>query len=296
MGAIIACSILFARALTPVDQLVGSWRSLFQTRAAWLRLKEMLAGIAQQASPMPLAPPTGRVCAVNLIAAAPGASEPILKGVNFALEAGQSMAIIGPSGSGKSTLARVILGVWPALRGTVRLDGADISQLDLDAVGAHLGYLPQTIELLPGTIAENIRRIGDDDPAGVIEAATRAGAHDMILTLPNGYDTIIGARGFSLSGGQTKRIGLARALYGRPKLIVLDEPDADLDQLGERALMRAIAQLREEQVTLIVIAHRSAVIHDLDRLLVMNEGQAVKFGPMDDFLSPATGPNVRVVK
>jgi PrtD family type I secretion system ABC transporter len=296
MGAIIACSILFARALGPVDQLVGSWRTLFQARGAWFRLKEMLTGIAERTKPMPLAPPTGQISAVDVVASAPAATTPILKGVSFALEAGQSMAIIGPSGSGKSTLARVILGVWPTLRGTVRLDGADISHLDLDHVGAHVGYLPQTVELLPGTIAENIRRIGEDDPEGVIEAATRAGAHEMILALPNGYDTVVGSRGFSLSGGQTQRIGLARALYGYPKLIVLDEPDADLDQLGERALMRAIDSLREEQVTLVVIAHRSAVIQDLDRLLVMNDGQAIKFGPMDDFLNPGSGPKVRVVK
>jgi PrtD family type I secretion system ABC transporter len=296
MGAIIACSILFARALGPVDQLVGSWRTLFQARGAWFRLKEMLTGIAERTKPMPLAPPTGQISAVDVVASAPAATTPILKGVSFALEAGQSMAIIGPSGSGKSTLARVILGVWPTLRGTVRLDGADISHLDLDHVGAHVGYLPQTVELLPGTIAENIRRIGEDDPEGVIEAATRAGAHEMILALPNGYDTVVGSRGFSLSGGQTQRIGLARALYGYPKLIVLDEPDADLDQLGERALMRVIDSLREEQVTLVVIAHRSAVIQDLDRLLVMNDGQAIKFGPMDDFLNPGSGPKVRVVK
>jgi len=296
MGAIIACSILFARALTPVDQLVGSWRTLFQARGAWMRLKEMLTGIAERPKPMRLRPPTGGISAVDVVASAPGATVPILKGVGFALEAGQSIAIIGPSGSGKSTLARVILGVWPTMRGKVRLDGADISKLDLDRVGAHFGYLPQSVELLPGTIAENIRRIGDDDPEGVIEAATRAGAHEMILSLPDGYDTVVGTRGFSLSGGQTQRIGLARALYGRPKLIVLDEPDADLDQLGERALMRAIDTLREEQVTLVVIAHRSAIIQDLDRLLVMNDGQAIKFGPMDEFLNPGTGPKVRVVK
>jgi PrtD family type I secretion system ABC transporter len=296
MGAIIACSILFARALGPVDQLVGSWRTLFQARGAWFRLKEMLTGIAERTKPMPLAPPTGQISAVDVVASAPAATTPILKGVSFALEAGQSMAIIGPSGSGKSTLARVILGVWPTLRGTVRLDGADISHLDLDHVGAHVGYLPQTVELLPGTIAENIRRIGEDDPEGVIEAATRAGAHEMILALPNGYDTVVGSRGFSLSGGQTQRIGLARALYGYPKLIVLDEPDADLDQLGERALMRAIDSLREEQLTLVVFALRSAVIKYLARLLLMNDGQAIKFGPMDDFLNPGSGPKVRVVK
>jgi ATP-binding cassette subfamily C protein EexD len=296
MGAIIAASILFARALSPVDQLVGAWRTLFQTRGAWTRLKEVLARLPDTPPPMALAPPRGRIAVTDAVATAPGTAEPILKGVNFALDAGQSMGIIGPSGSGKSTLAKVILGAWPAVRGTVRLDGADISQLDLDCVGAHLGYLPQSVELLPGTIAENIRRLGDDDPTGVLEAAERAGAHEMILGLPNGYDTIIGKRGFALSGGQVQRIGLSRALYGRPSLVVLDEPDADLDQLGERALVRAIALLRSERTTLIVIAHRSALIQDLDRLLVMNAGHVVKFGPMEEFLNPDVASTVRVVR
>jgi len=296
MGAIIAASILFARALSPVDQLVGAWRTLFQTRSAWDRLKDVLTKLPDTPPPMALAPPRGQISITDVVATAPGTAEPILKGVNFALDAGQSMGIIGPSGSGKSTLAKVILGAWPALRGAVRLDGADIGQLELDRVGRHLGYLPQSVELLPGTIAENIRRLADDDPTGVVEAAERAGAHEMILGLPNGYDTIIGKRGFALSGGQIQRIGLARALYGRPSLVVLDEPDADLDQLGERALVRAIALLRSEQTTLIVIAHRSALIQELDRLLVMNAGQVVKFGPMEEFLNSAVGSTVRVVR
>jgi len=296
MGAIIAASILFARALSPVDQLVGAWRTLFQTRSAWNRLKDVLTKLPDTPPPMALAPPRGQIAITDVVATAPGTAEPILKGVNFALDAGQSMGIIGPSGSGKSTLAKVILGAWPALRGAVRLDGADIGQLELDRVGRHLGYLPQSVELLPGTIAENIRRLADDDPTGVVEAAERAGAHEMILGLPNGYDTIIGKRGFALSGGQVQRIGLARALYGRPSLVVLDEPDADLDQLGERALVRAIALLRSEQTTLIVIAHRSALIQELDRLLVMNAGHVVKFGPMEEFLKPDVGSTVRVVR
>jgi ATP-binding cassette subfamily C protein EexD len=295
MGAIIATSILFARALNPIDQVVGAWRNLFQTRGAWNRLRELLAAAPDAATPMELAPPTGSLGIADVVAAAPGTTEAILKGVSFSLAAGGSMGVIGPSGCGKSTLAKVILGVWPAARGTIRLDGADIAGLDLDRVGAYLGYLPQAVDLLPGTVAENIRRLADDDPSGVIEAAQRAGAHEMILGLPNGYDTFIGKRGFMLSGGQAQRIGLARALYGRPRLVVLDEPDADLDQDGERALAKAISLLREEGTTLIVITHRPGLIHGLDMLLVMQAGQVARFAPMREFIASATTPNVRVV-
>jgi ATP-binding cassette subfamily C protein EexD len=295
MGAIIATSILFARALNPIDQVVGAWRNLFQTRGAWNRLRELLAAAPDAATPMELAPPTGSLGIADVVAAAPGTTEAILKGVSFSLAAGGSMGVIGPSGCGKSTLAKVILGVWPAARGTIRLDGADIAGMNLDRVGAYLGYLPQAVDLLPGTVAENIRRLADDDPSGVIEAAQRAGAHEMILGLPNGYDTFIGKRGFMLSGGQAQRIGLARALYGRPRLVVLDEPDADLDQDGERALAKAISLLREEGTTLIVITHRPGLIHGLDMLLVMQAGQVARFAPMREFIASATTPNVRVV-
>jgi ATP-binding cassette subfamily C protein EexD len=295
MGAIIATSILFARALNPIDQVVGAWRNLFQTRGAWNRLRELLAAAPDAATPMELAPPTGSLGIADVVAAAPGTTEAILKGVSFSLAAGGSMGVIGPSGCGKSTLAKVILGVWPAARGTIRLDGADIVGMNLDRVGAYLGYLPQAVDLLPGTVAENIRRLADDDPSGVIEAAQRAGAHEMILGLPNGYDTFIGKRGFMLSGGQAQRIGLARALYGRPRLVVLDEPDADLDQDGERALAKAISLLREEGTTLIVITHRPGLIHGLDMLLVMQAGQVARFAPMREFIASATTPNVRVV-
>ncbi|HEY1144311.1 MAG TPA: type I secretion system permease/ATPase [Sphingomicrobium sp.] len=296
MGAIIASSILFSRALMPIDQLVGAWRMLFQTRGAWKRLHDMLAGAPEAQSPMPLLRPTGEITAADLVACAPGSSDPILKGVGFALAAGESMAVIGPSGAGKSTLAKVVLGIWPTVRGTVRLDGADMAQMDVDRLGEHFGYLPQSVELLPGTIAENIRRLRDDDPDGVIDAAQRAGAHEMILGLPKGYDTVVGARGFGLSGGQLQRVALARALYGRPMIVLLDEPDADLDQTGERGLVNAMELLRREKVTLIVIAHRSFLVQQLDKLLVMNGGQVVKFGTMDEFVSPEAAKSVRVVR
>jgi ATP-binding cassette subfamily C protein EexD len=292
MGAIIASSILFSKALSPIDQVVGSWRMVFQTRGAWTRLTELLARVPRGASAMPLPAPKGAIVTEGIVAAAPGGDKAILKGISFSLAAGESLGIVGPSGSGKSTLARVLLGVWPATQGIARLDGADVSRLDLDQVGRHLGYVPQTAELLPGTIADNIRRFGEDDPEGVVEAAIRAGAHEMILAQPMGYDTEIGGQGFALSGGQRQRISLARALYGGPSLVVLDEPDAGLDRDGEIALASAIARLHEEGVTVIIIAHRHAMVTHLDKILVLSEGRQVKFGSMSEVLPqivPATG-------
>jgi ATP-binding cassette subfamily C protein EexD len=256
----------------------------------------MLAVLPDEEQRMALAPPAGQLDLVEIVAAAPGSTDMILRGLSLSLPAGESLGIIGPSGSGKSTLAKVIFGIWPALRGCARLDGADVTQLDHEHAGSHLGYLPQSVELLPGTIAENIRRLGPDDPAGVIEAAELAGAHELILGLPQGYDTMIGNRGFALSGGQMQRIGLARALYGNPRLVLLDEPDGDLDEAGERALVAAIATLRGRGTTLIVISHKTALIQPLDKLLVMNAGQVVKFGTMDEFANASRSPNVRVVR
>jgi ABC-type protease/lipase transport system fused ATPase/permease subunit len=175
------------------------------------------------------------------------------------------------------------------------MDGADVAKMDHDRIGAHIGYLPQSVELLPGTIAENIRRLGPDDPAGVVEAAELAGAHEMILSLPDGYDTMVGNRGFALSGGQMQRVGLARAFYGRPSFVLLDEPDADLDDAGERALAQAICVLRKRQTTVVLVSHRSALLQLVDKVLIMNGGQSVKFGPLDELRSPGAAPKVRVV-
>ena len=295
MGAIIASSILFSRALMPIDQLVGYWRPLLQTRGAWARLQELLKTVPEREERMQLAPPRGRLDVVEAVAAAPGNTEMILRGVSFALPAGETLGVIGPSGSGKSTLAKVLLGLWPAFRGCVRMDGADVAKMDHDAIGSHVGYLPQTVDLLPGTIAENIRRLGPDDSRGVVEAAELAGAHEMILSLPEGYDTLVGKRGFALSGGQMQRIGLARAFYGHPNLVVLDEPDADLDDAGECALAQAICALRKRHVTVIIVSHRSALLQLVDKLLIMNAGQAVKYGPLGELKAPGAAPKVRVV-
>ena len=294
MGAIIASSILFARALSPIDQLVGAWRNLFQTRSSWRRLRELLETMPEEPERMVLGKARGRLDLVEVVANAPGAQDYILRGVTFSLPAGESLGVVGPSGSGKSTLAKVLLGIWPAARGCARLDGADIGQMDHDQVGPQLGYLPQAVELLPATVADNIRRLGPDDPEGVIEAAQMAGAHDMILSLPEGYDTVIGKRGFALSGGQVQRIGIARALYGKPQLVLLDEPDADLDEAGERGLIEAIGALRTRGATVIIISHRSSLIRPLDKLLVLQAGQAVQFGPTEQFDS-ARQAKVRAV-
>ena len=295
MGAIIASSILFSRALMPIDQLVGYWKPLLQTRGAWKRLQELLQQVPEEQHRMPLAPPRGRVDVAEVIASPPGSTELILRGVTFSLPAGEALGVIGPSGSGKSTLGKVLLGIWPAFRGCVRMDGSDVAKIDHNQVGPHLGYLPQSVELLPGTIAENIRRLGPDDPRGVVEAAQLAGAHEMILSLPEGYDTVVGKRGFALSGGQMQRIGLARAFYGTPNLVLLDEPDADLDDAGERALAKAVSELRRRGSTVIIVSHRSGLLQLVDKLLVMNAGQSVKFGTMDELRSPGASPKVRVV-
>jgi ATP-binding cassette subfamily C protein EexD len=295
MGAIIATSILFSRALMPIDQLVGYWKPLLQTRGAWKRLQELVTVVPETQQRMLLAPPRGQLDLVEVIASAPGSNELILRGVSFSLPPGEILGVIGPSGSGKSTLAKVLLGVWPAFRGCVRMDGSDVTKMDHDRIGAHLGYLPQSVELLPGTIAENIRRLGPDDPRGVVEAAQLAGAHEMILSLPEGYDTVVGRRGFALSGGQTQRIGLARALYGRPNLVLLDEPDADLDDAGERALAAAIRELRKRMATVVIVTHRSGLLQSVDKLLVMNRGQVANFGKMGALQADGAGTKVRVV-
>jgi ATP-binding cassette subfamily C protein EexD len=241
---------------------------------------------------MTLPVPKGALSLDGVAATAPGGDKAILRGIGFAIAAGESLGIVGPSGSGKSTLARVMLGIWPAAQGVVRLDGADVGRVDLDAVGRYIGYVPQSMDLVPGTIAENIRRFGGDDPEGVVEAAIRAGAHEMILAQPQGYDTLIGGPGFALSGGQRQRVSLARALYGRPALVLLDEPDAGLDRDGEYALAQTLDLLREEKVTVIVIAHRMSMVTKLDKILVLNEGRQLKFGKVSEILPqpvPLTG-------
>ena len=286
MGAsgMIAGSILMGRALAPVDLLIGSWKGLVGARVSFKRLEEMLKAYPARQDTMTLPPPKGSLVAESVVASAPGSKTPILKGVSFALNPGEAMALIGPSASGKSTLARLLVGVWPAISGKVRLDGADIYAWNKIEVGPHIGYLPQDVELFDGTIAENIARFGEIDHQKVIAAAQMTGVHDLILHFPQGYDTQIGVGGSFLSGGQRQRIALARAVYGNPSLVVLDEPNANLDDQGEVALVNAIAGLKEAGCTVVLITHRSSVISSVEKILVLAEGQVVAFGPRDQVL------------
>lgn len=284
-GLMIAGSILLGRALAPIDQLIGVWKGFVGARGQYARLHELLDKIAAEPARMSLPAPQGAISVESLSVAAPGSRTPLVRNLNFKVAAGETVGIIGPSGAGKSTLARALLGIWPGLTGTVRLDGADITQWRRDELGPHLGYLPQDIELFEGTISENISRFGEVDPAAVVAAARMAGVHEMILQLPEGYDTLIGANGGGLSGGQRQRVGLARALYREPRLIVLDEPNSNLDETGERLLAEALLKLKKSGATVFVITHRSGVLAAVDRLLVLNQGELNLYGPRDKVLA-----------
>jgi len=277
-GMMIAGSILLGRALAPVDLLVGSWKSFINARGQFERIDDILTRISQEKEKMELPVPTGALMAEGVNAAPPGSRTPVLRGINFSIAAGTALGIIGPSAAGKSTLARVLLGIWPVMSGAVRLDGADIFQWDREQLGPHVGYLPQDIELFDGTISENIARFGEIDADKIVEAAKLAGVHEMVLKLPEGYDSRIGAGGGVLSGGQRQRIGLARAVYGEPKLVVLDEPNSNLDDVGDAALSAALAKLKQKGTTLIVISHRTSILSSVEKLMLLREGMIADFG------------------
>ncbi len=284
-GLMIAGSILLGRALAPIDLMIGSWKGFISARSQYARLNEILD--EQQAEPqrMSLPAPEGHVLVENLIVSAPGSKTPILKNISFVVPAGSVVGVIGPSASGKSTLARALLGVWAPQHGVVRLDGADINNWDKRELGPYVGYLPQDIELFEGSISENIARFREVEPDKVIQAAKAAGVHEMILQLPEGYDTVIGSDGVNLSGGQRQRVGLARAIYGSPRLIILDEPNSNLDEVGERALAMAIQQLKASGATVFIITHRTSILAQLDRLLVMSNGAIGLYGPRDKVMA-----------
>ncbi|WP_282563375.1 type I secretion system permease/ATPase [Halomonas dongshanensis] len=284
-GTMIAGSILMGRALSPIDQVINAWRQWSSTRLAYQRLQALLAAYPAREPGMTLPAPKGRVDVEPLSAMPPGATAPTLVQVGFALEPGSLMGVIGPSGSGKSTLAKLLVGVWKPRVGAVRLDGADIQHWDKAQLGPHIGYLPQDVELFAGSVAENIARFTAPEPERVVEAARIAGVHELILNLPQGYDTLLGEGGLGLSGGQRQRIGLARALYGTPAFIVLDEPNANLDDSGEKALLAALTQLRERGVTVVLITHRPQVLKATTHLLALRSGRLQKFGPTSEVLS-----------
>jgi len=289
-GVMMAATIILGRALAPVEMLIGGWKSLVEARSAYARLDALIAAQAARPDTTALPTPEGRLAVERLVFAAKGADKAIIKGVGFDLAPGESMGLIGPSASGKSTLARLVIGVWKPLSGAVRLDGADVALWPRDRLGQHIGYLPQDVELFSGTVAENIARLGEPDDEAVIGAAKRANAHDMILRLPQGYDTQIGEGGAALSGGQRQRIGLARALYGNPRLVVLDEPNANLDGEGEAALTQAMAGMKQDGVTQIVITHRPSILSGVDKLLVLREGLVELFGPRAEVLAKLARP------
>jgi len=283
-GMVFAGSVLLGRALAPIDLIIGSWKGFIAARSQYSRLNDILGKQQAQPERMSLPAPRGDVQVENLIVAAPGSKTPIIKNISFSVPAGCAVGIIGPSAAGKSTLARALMGVWVPLHGVVRLDGADISAWDKHELGPYIGYLPQDIELFEGSISENIARFNEVDAEKVVQAARSAGVHEMILLLPDGYDTVIGSEGVMLSGGQRQRIGLARALYGKPRLIILDEPNSNLDDVGDRALAVALQQLKLTGATVFVITHRTNIVSQLDRLIVMNGGTVSLYGPRKSVL------------
>lgn len=280
-GGMIVASILMGRATAPVEQLIGVWKSWSSTRSAYQRLNELLGANAPRVAGMSLQKPLGQISVEAVTAAPPGSPVAVLKNLSFAIAPGDVLGIIGPSGSGKSTLARLLVGVWAAAVGKVRLDGADVYHWNKDELGPNIGYLPQDIELFAGTVSENIARFGEVDSEKVIMAAKRTGVHEMILHFPQGYDTRLGDGGAGLSGGQKQRLGLARAMYDDPSLIVLDEPNSNLDDLGEQALVAAINDLRGRGKTIVIITHRTSVLATTNKLLVLRDGVAQLFGPRD---------------
>jgi ATP-binding cassette subfamily C protein len=285
-GTIIAGSILGSRALAPVDQAIASWKGFVAARQGYQRLKMLLVLYPDQQQPFALPAPSKTLVADGLTVAAPGSSKSIVRRLSLRLEAGRALGIIGPSASGKSTLARALVGVWPPQVGKVMLDGAAIDQWSPQALGPSIGYLPQDVQLFDGTVAENIARFTPEpDSEAVIAATKAAGFHEQVLGLQDGYDARVGMGGAQLSAGQKQRLGLARALYGAPFLVVLDEPNSNLDAEGEAAVGAAIAGLKARGAIAIVIAHRPSAIAAVDLILVMKDGEAVAFGPKEEVLA-----------
>jgi len=284
-GMLIISSILGARVLAPLVAVVTQWRSVVNVRDSWGRLDQLLANVPPKPKAMPLPAPKGFLAAEGLVAAAPGSPQPILKNVTFALQPGEVLAVVGPSASGKTTLARLLTGLWPAAGGKVRLDGADVHTWDKAELGPNVGYLPQDVELFDGTLAENIARFGEVETAKVHAAARAVGLHEFILALPQGYDSPVGREGAMLSGGQRQRVGLARAIYGDPVFVVLDEPNSSLDDAGDAALASAITQLKAQGTTFVVMTHRTSILPVVDKMLVLQGGQVQAFGPRDEVLA-----------
>jgi len=290
-GAMIAASIMMGRALAPIEIAMANWKGFVASRQGYRRLEHILSLVPAQESRMPLPAPKERVTVSDLFVGAPGSNSPIVSAASFELKAGQGLGLIGPSGSGKSSLARALVGVWPSLRGEIRLDGAALDQWASDNLGRHIGYLPQDVELFDGTVAENISRFDPEaKPQDIVAAAQISGAHDLILGLPEGYDTRIGEGGMALSGGQRQRVALARALFGNPFLVVLDEPNASLDGAGDEALNKAILSVRQRGGIVAVITHRPAALAHVDVVAIVEDGRIKAIGPRDEVLQSVMRP------
>lgn len=292
-GAMIAASIVLSRALSPVERSISAWRSYVSFRAGQHNLKALFQDTGPPPSSIALPRPEGQLAATDVSFVPSGGDKPVIRNVSFALQRGEMCAIVGPSGAGKSTLCRLIVGVWPPTEGHVRLDGADVAAWDPDDLGRHIGYLAQQVELFPGSVAENIARMREAEAIDIITAARLADVHEMILRLPQGYDTDVGVHGGRLSGGQRQRIGLARALYGDPALIVLDEPNTALDADGDRALLGTLAHLKKQRRTVVLVTHQPSILRAADRILVLRAGEVSTFGAREDVLK--TMPRYQVV-
>jgi len=287
----IVASIIGGKALAPIAQLLGSWRMVTEAKLAFERLENLMVTIPATEKSMPLPRPQGNLTVENLIISAPGHPVPIIRGINFSVPAGKVLVVIGASGSGKSTLTRALMGVWPSSGGRVRLDGVDVYQWNKDELGEHIGYLPQEVDLFDGTVAENIARFGEVNMDQIEDICKLIGIHDLIMKLPNGYHSNIGDDGVTLSGGQRQRVGLARALYGYPQFIVMDEPNSNLDDVGEAALITAIEYMKSRGATQVIVTHRPAMIQKADILMVMVAGQIRMFGPANDVLAAINKAN-----
>lgn len=284
-GLMIAGSILLGRALAPIDMMIGNWKGFINARGQYTRLNEILQKIPSEPTKMSLPPPQGSFQLESAVVTPPGAKNSVIKGLSITIDNGDIVGVLGASGAGKSTLARALLGIWPTASGKIRLDQADIYAWNREELGRYLGYLPQDIELFEGTISDNIARFGEVDADKVVAAAKMAGVHELILHLPDGYDTFIGANGGALSGGQKQRVGLARALYGEPVVVVLDEPNSNLDEQGEQALANALTQLKAIGSTVILITHRNNILTKVDKLLILNEGKLVAYGAREQVIA-----------
>jgi ATP-binding cassette, subfamily C, bacterial len=291
-GAMVAASIIMGRALAPVEVAVSQWKSFLAARTAYDRIKTLLGIVPAEPAKISLPPPKGTISVENVLVVPPGGKEPVLREVSFALQPGEIIGVVGPSAAGKSSLARALVGVWRLAVGKVRIDGAELGHWNSEQLGQFIGYLPQDVELLAGSVAENISRFGELDEEKIFAAAEMAGVHKLVQNLPDGYNTQVGEGGHSLSGGQRQRIGLARALYGKPPLIVLDEPNASLDSEGEAALLAAAQQLKREHCTVVLIAHKTNILAVVDKVLVLSGGRVQAFGGRDEILSKLFAPRI----